>query len=122
MCKSLMPSPPFCLLIVTIPQFTRHIGFLSSLLCLCHINLLLMLSIALMTHLGSKYRDMKYTVFAESTALTNIPLPAKDRYSACHPGSVSCMPSINCLKNYLGIRLSDNGGPKYLRGNVPDLH
>jgi hypothetical protein len=81
-----------------------------------------MLSIALMTHLGSKYRDMKYTVFAESTVLTNIPLPTKDRYSACHPGSVSCMPSINYLKNYLGIRLSDNGGPKYLRGNVPDLH
>jgi hypothetical protein len=81
-----------------------------------------MLSIASITHLGSKYRDMKYTVFAESTALINTPLPAKDRYSACHPGSVSCMPSINCLKYYLGIRLSDNGIPKYLRGIVPDLH
>jgi hypothetical protein len=117
-----MPSPPFCLLIVTTPQFIRHIGFLSSLLCPCHRNFLLILSIALMTHLGSKYRDMIYTGFAESTALTNISLPAKDRYSACHPGSVSRMPSINYLKNCLGICLSDNGSPKYLRGNVPYLH
>jgi hypothetical protein len=81
-----------------------------------------MLSIALVTHFGSKYSDMKYTVFVESTALTSTPLPTKDRYSACHPGSASCMLSIKCLKYCLVIRLSDNGSPRYLRGNVAGLH
>jgi hypothetical protein len=65
MYKSLIPNPPLFLLIVSILQLTKHIGFLSSALCPCQINLRLMLSIVLIIHFGSRNKDIKYTGFAD---------------------------------------------------------
>lgn len=110
-----MPSPPYCIGLVTRSHDTEQWPPWSS-LCPRHRKDLLHLSIALINHFGRSRAMSRRTGIAVNTALTRMRRSEVAMRVAFHPGSISATLSMYGCKSVFVRHFVESGRPRYLHG------